>query len=296
MSRILLLGATGQIGYELVRSLGPLAKLVMPDREALDLRSDEKIIAEKIRQFQPDLVINAAAYTAVDQAEQEIELAWQVNASAPGAIAKACALMGIPMIHFSTDYVFDGQGSQPWTENDTAHPVNVYGQSKLAGEVAIQKSGAMHCIFRTSWVYGLHGKNFLNTMRRLASEKASLNIVSDQIGSPTWSRHIAEAVSAVVVLSRQQGPSFWQQQTGIYHLTNSGATSWSEFAKAIFEALAAEGQTVPVVNAIATSEYPTAAMRPGFSVLDNARIERQFGIRMPDWRHSLKLVMQDLKL
>lgn len=296
MKRILLLGATGQVGYELVRSLGPLAELVTPSREEFNLQSGYEVILEKIRQFQPDLVINAAAYTAVDRAEQETKLAWQINANAPSAIAKACALIDIPMIHFSTDYVFDGYGNRPWTEKDATRPVNVYGQSKLAGEEGIRESHAMHCIFRTSWVYGLRGANFLNTMRRLAAEKDSISVVNDQIGSPTWSRDIAEAVSAVVAMSKYQGALFWKQNAGTYHLTSTGSTSWYGFATAIFDELRADGQAGPAVNAISSSDYPTVATRPEFSVLDNSLIEGQLSIQMPDWRRSLSLVMQDLEL
>jgi len=295
MKRMLLLGATGQVGYELVRTLGPLAELVTPSRKDFDLHMSAEQTVEKIRQIQPDLVVNAAAYTAVDKAEQESELAWQINARAPAAIASACASLDIPVIHFSTDYVFDGQGQRAYKENDLTHPINVYGESKLAGEEAIRKSQAMHCIFRTSWVYGLHGSNFLNTMRRLATEKESLNIVSDQIGSPTWSRHIAEAVAAVVAMATREGKIFWQQNNGIYHLTSAGSTSWYGFAKVIFDELSAAGQSIPVLSAISSDAYPTAAQRPKFSVLDNSLVENRLGIRLPDWRQSLSLVLQDFQ-
>jgi len=295
MKRILLLGSTGQVGYELARSLGPLAQVIAPSRKDFDLLMADNEIAEKIRQFKPDLLINAAAYTSVDKAEQETALAWQINAKAPAVMADVCVSLDIPMIHFSTDYVFDGNTQVAWTETDKVSPLNVYGQSKLAGEQAIRNSHAKHSIFRTSWVYGLHGNNFLNTMRRLAQERTSLNIVNDQIGSPTWSRHIAEAVSSIVAIALHEGDSFWHKHSGTYHMTNAGFTSWFEFAKAIFDGMKTAGQSVPKINAVSSDAYPVAAKRPLFSVLNNSLLESRFGIQLPNWRHTLSLVMQDMK-
>lgn len=295
MTRILLLGSNGQVGYELARSLGPLAEIIAPARIEFDLSASEQLIADKIQQLKPDLLINAAAYTAVDKAEAETELAWQVNARAPAVMAASCQSMNIPLIHFSTDYVFDGNSQHPWNEADQTAPLNVYGQSKLAGEEAIRDSQVKHAIFRTSWVYGLRGHNFLNTMRRLARDKAALNIVSDQIGAPTWSRHIAEAVTAFVAIARHQGVSFWDDFNGTYHLTNSGSTSWFGFAEAIFDEMNSLGQTVPAVSAISTDAYPTPAKRPLFSVLDNGLLESRLAIKLPHWRQALSQVMQDLQ-
>lgn len=296
MKRILLLGGSGQVGHELIRSLAPIAEVVAPGRTDFDLSLDERTFTAKLSHYKPDLLINAAAYTAVDRAEQEAELAWQVNATAPGLLATVCQSLAIPMIHFSTDYVFDGSQQRPWKETDEAGPLNVYGQSKLSGEQLIRQSQVPHLIFRTSWVYGLRGNNFLNTMRRLAKEKASLQIVNDQKGCPTWSRHIAEAVSAIVALAFHEGKTFWDNNSGTYHLTGTGSTTWFGFAEAIFDELQAMGHPVPVISGIGSEAYKTAAKRPAFSVLDNTLLEQQFGIRLPDWRHSLNLVMQDFQV
>jgi dTDP-4-dehydrorhamnose reductase len=294
MKRILLLGSSGQLGYELVRTLGPLGHLLTPSREDIDLAVDGDDIVEKIIALKPDLVINAAAYTAVDKAETETTLAWQINAQAPAAMAKACHSLDIPLIHFSTDYVFDGQGNKPWTEVDKPHPINTYGETKLAGEDLIRQSQVKHLIFRTSWVYGSWGNNFLKTMMRLAQERESLTVVDDQIGAPTWSRHIAEAMTAVLVVAVRDGKSFWYQYGGTYHLTNAGLTSWHGFAAAIFAELSELEHAIPSLSAIDTENYPTAAARPRFSVLDNTLLGERFGLYLPDWRQTLSLVMQDL--
>lgn len=296
MKRILLLGGSGQVGYELIRSLAPIAKVIAPVRADFDLSMDEQTLTARLQYYKPELLINAAAYTAVDRAEQETELAWQVNTTAPGLLATVCQSLAIPMIHFSTDYVFDGSQQRPWKETDETGPLNVYGQSKLSGEQLIRQSQVPHLIFRTSWVYGLRGNNFLNTMRRLAKEKSSLQIVNDQKGCPTWSRHIAEAVSAIVALAFHEGKIFWDNNSGTYHLTGTGSTTWFGFAEAIFDELQAMGHPVPVISGIGSEAYKTAAKRPAFSVLDNTLLEQQFGIRLPDWRHSLNLVMQDFQV
>lgn len=296
MKRILLLGGSGQVGYELIRSLAPIAKVIAPVRADFDLSMDEQTLTARLQYYKPELLINAAAYTAVDRAEQEAELAGQINATAPGLLATVCQSLAIPMIHFSTDYVFDGSQQRPWKETDETGPLNVYGQSKLSGEQLIRQSQVPHLIFRTSWVYGLRGNNFLNTMRRLAKEKSSLQIVNDQKGCPTWSRHIAEAVSAIVALAFHEGKIFWDNNSGTYHLTGTGSTTWFGFAEAIFDELQAMGHPVPVISGIGSEAYKTAAKRPAFSVLDNTLLEQQFGIRLPDWRHSLNLVMQDFQV
>ena len=293
MTRILLLGHNGQVGFELARTLAPLAELITPPRSEFDLTMDGSELINKIERISPDLIVNAAAYTAVDKAQEAHSVAWQVNADAPAAMAAACQALDIPIIHFSTDYVFNGEQNRPWLETDTPEPLSVYGASKLAGEQAIYKSGAKHAIFRTSWVYGQRGHNFLNTMKRLATERDSLKIVDDQTGTPTWSRHIAEAVSAFVAMSTRDKASFWSDYTGIYHLTNAGQTTWFSFAKAIFEELSAKDLEVPEVNAIKTAAYPTPAKRPAYSVLDNTLLYERLGIRLPDWRQTLKQVLQE---
>lgn len=293
MRRILLLGQNGQVGFELARTLAPLAELITPPRSEFDLKMDGSELINKIDRINPDLIVNAAAYTAVDKAQEARSVAWQVNAEAPAAMARACQALDIPLIHFSTDYVFNGEHNRPWLETDTPEPLSVYGASKLAGEQAIYESGAKHAIFRTSWVYGQRGHNFLNTMKRLATERDTLKIVDDQTGTPTWSRHIAEAVSAFVAMSTTDKVSFWSDCTGIYHLTNAGQTTWFGFAKAIFEELSARDLKVPRVSAIMTAEYPTPAKRPAYSVLDNTLLYERLGIRLPDWRQTLKQVLQE---
>ncbi len=294
MKRILLLGHTGQVGYELVRALAPLAELVTPTSKEFDLQMGDEEIIDKVQRFNPDLIVNAAAYTAVDKAEEDTALAWQINAQAPASMASACKTLDIPIIHFSTDYVFDGSSQRPWKETDQTGPLSVYGESKLAGEKVIRESGAKHAIFRTSWVYGLRGHNFLNTMRRLAKESDTLKIVDDQTGTPTWSRHIAEAVSTFVAMSTINRTSFWSEYGGTYHLTNAGQTNWCGFAKAIFAELNARELKVPNVYAITTADYPTPAKRPAYSVLDNSLLYERLGIRLPDWKETLSLVLQDL--
>jgi dTDP-4-dehydrorhamnose reductase len=293
MTRILLLGQNGQVGFELVRTLAPLGELITPPRSQLDLEMKPGELVKEVHRLGPDLIVNAAAYTGVDKAESESSLAWQINAEAPAAMAAACQALDIPLIHFSTDYVFNGKHNRPWLETDTPEPLSVYGASKLAGEQAIYESGAKHAIFRTSWVYGQRGHNFLITMKRLATERDTLKIVDDQTGTPTWSRHIAEAVSAFVAMSTREKASFWTDYTGIYHLTNAGQTTWFGFAKAIFEELSASDLKVPDVRAINTADYPTPARRPAYSVLDNTLLYQRLGIRLPDWRQTLKHVLQD---
>lgn len=294
--RILLFGRDGQVGYELQRSLSTLSELFSPERSEADFTMPADELSSMVKQYKPDLVVNAAAYTAVDKAEQEAELAYQINAQAPGTLANVCKALNIPLIHFSTDYVFNGDARSAWHEEDETGPLNVYGLSKLQGEQAVQDSGAAHLILRTSWVYGSRGQNFLRTMRRLAAEKEKLSIVDDQFGAPTWSRHLAEAVSHIVAMSHKQGDEFWHRNSGIYHLSGGGQCSWCEFAQAIFDLMQTSGRTVPVVTPINTEAYPTPARRPKFSVLNNLKIKNQFGISLPHWRDSLELVMKDMSV
>ena len=223
--RILLTGKNGQVGWELQRTLAPLGEVVVLDRRQLDL-SDPDQIRERVREISPDLIVNAAAYTAVDRAEAEPEPAMAVNGTAPGLLAEEAKRIGAAIIHYSTDYVFDGAKTTPYTEEDAPNPLNVYGRTKLAGEQAVQAAGVPHLILRTSWVYGMRGKNFLLTILRLAREREELKIVDDQIGAPTWSRTIAEATAQILT----SGAWPVSGASGIYHLTASGSTSWYGFA------------------------------------------------------------------
>ncbi|WJF89589.1 dTDP-4-dehydrorhamnose reductase [Paraburkholderia bonniea] len=290
---ILLTGVGGQVGFELMRSLQGLGNVVALDRSRLDL-SDPDQIRRVVRELQPSLIVNPAAYTAVDQAESDTAAAFQVNAHAPGVLAEEAKRLGAALIHYSTDYVFDGSGTVPYTENDAVAPQNVYGKSKLAGEQAIQAVGGAHLIFRTSWVYGLRGKNFLKTMLRLGAERDELCVVMDQLGAPTWSRTVAVLSAHVLAQAVGRGAAWdewWHEHHGIYHLNASGSTSWHGFAEAIFEMSGMTNR--PRVKAIASASYPTPAVRPANSRLSNARLTSQFGVQAPDWRDALRLCMAE---
>ena len=289
--RILLIGKNGQVGYELQRSLACLGEVIATDRSSLDLTDIEQI-ERVIYQVKPDLIVNPAAYTAVDKAETEQELAQQINATAPEVMAKQAAKLSIPLIHYSTDYVFDGTGETARLESDETDPVNFYGASKRAGEQAIEQSGCDYLIFRTSWVYDRRGQNFLNTMLRLAENRDELSIIDDQIGAPTYSRHIADATANIIAQSFNQA-DFWKKNKGIYHLVGEGETSWYGFAKAIFELSAANGGNSPKLNAIPTSEYPTPAKRPTNSRLSTDKLQQHFNIQLPNWKDTLAFVMSD---
>jgi len=288
-TRILLTGANGQVGWELHRTLATLGQVVAMDSRAMDL-ADPDAIRRALAEVRPRLIVNPAAYTAVDQAEREPDLARKVNAEAPGILAEAAAKSGALLVHYSTDYVFGGGGISPWKENDPTAPVNVYGATKLAGEQAIIASGCHHLIFRTSWVYGARGTNFLLTMRRLVRERPELKIVDDQVGAPTWCRGLAEATAQVLAqlaspLRGADRPEPW----GVYHMTNAGETSWYGFAQAIldWEGLAAPPRLLPIPS----TDYPTPAHRPLNSRLDNGKLARVFGLRLPPWRDALKLCL-----
>lgn len=278
--RILISGHTGQVARELQLALSE-HELISLDRHAFDLAQPASLRPTILRE-RPDLLINAAAHTAVDQAEQEQALAFAINAEAPGAMAVACAELGIPLIHYSTDYVFDGRKTGPYSEDDIPNPLSVYGASKLAGEQAIADSGCDHLILRTSWVYSRHGRNFLLTMQRLLQEREQLNVVADQIGAPTWAGSIAVA-TAELVDAWQQGNHQW----GTYHLTNQGETSWFGFAQAIGARLRASGKPCAELRPIPTSDYPTPAHRPLNSRLDGSKLERNWNVRLPDWQAAL---------
>ncbi len=304
--KLLVTGTTGQIGWQLLRTLAPLGEVVAPSRAELDL-SDPDQAARVVREIQPDVIVNAAAYTAVDKAESDPELAQTVNAVAPGRMAQELARIGGLMIQYSTDYVFDGSKPEPYTEDDATGPVNVYGRTKLAGEQAIVESGCAHIILRTSWVYDTRGSNFLRRVLRLAREKHELRMVDDQHGAPTWARAIAEATAAMVaVLSAGKATDpdarSWPI-SGVYHLTAAGSTTWAGFARTILETYeellawpADSGEfSGPLlakrVAPIASSDFIAAAPRPANSRLCNAKIERDFGVRLPDWKHLLRLAM-----
>jgi len=274
---ILLTGAQGQLGRELARSLLPLGQVVALDRSALDL-SDLDRVRTVVRALRPRLIINAAAYTAVDQAETEHELAWRVNAEAPAVLAHEAGRLKAPLVHFSSDYVFDGNKPTPYLEDDPAHPLNVYGSSKLAGEQAIAAAGIDYLLIRTSWLYARQGKNFLTTIERLARERGTLRVVADQVGAPTWTRTVADATAGVLALAQAAGAPWWADHGGLYHLSAQGATSWHGFAQAIVQA----SGTPCSMEAIPTSAYPLPARRPLNSVLSSAKWMAHFG-PLPAW-------------
>jgi dTDP-4-dehydrorhamnose reductase len=239
---------------------------------------------------EPEVIVNAAAYTAVDKAETEADLCMALNGMAPGQLARDAARRGALLVHYSTDYVFDGTKTTPYVETDAPHPLGVYGQTKLAGDDAVRDSGCDHLIFRLCWVYGARGRNFMRTMRKLASERDSLRVVKDQFGCPTWCRMIAEATAHAT--SRTAGSADRSHLCGTYHLAASGQTSWQGFAQAIVDLLPAEQRKCPTVTGIPSSEYPTPARRPPYSVLDCTKLERTFGLQLPDWKTSLSRVLQ----
>ena len=278
--KILLTGCVGQLGRELKRSLACLGELVACDRAQLDL-ADPEALRDAVRAIAPTAIVNAAAYTAVDKAEAEPGVAEAINAAAPGILAAEARRLGALLIHYSTDYVFDGAKSAPYTEDDIPAPLSVYGRSKRAGELAITASGARHLVFRTSWVYGLHGANFMKTMLRLGSERDELRVVGDQIGAPTWTRHLADTTA--LILARRDVPS------GLYHLAAAGATSWHGYAEAIFLEAKRAGllEKSPVVHRITSADYPLPAARPANSRLDCSRFQDDFGLVLPDWRTGL---------
>lgn len=296
MKRILLTGITGQVGWELQRTLMTLGEVIPVGRNIsnaalqMDLAEPDSI-RRIIREVQPDLIVNPAAYTAVDKAESEPELAMAINGIAPGVMAEEAKRLGAALVHYSTDYVFDGTKSTAYTEDDKPNPQNTYGKTKLAGEQAIQLVGVPHLILRTSWVYGLRGKNFLLTMLKLGQEREELRVVDDQIGSPTWSRAIAEATAQILSQGTQDTLDFLDSKGGVYHLTASGQTSWYGFAKAIFEdAPNRNEQKLKILTAITSDEYPTPAKRPAYSLLDSQRLFDTFRVALPEWEKALKLV------
>jgi dTDP-4-dehydrorhamnose reductase len=283
--KILLTGSTGQVGYELARSLQGLGEVVAVDRDRMDLSNLDQV-RDVIKAVRPGLIVNPAAYTAVDKAETDQELAHRINAEAPAVMAQEAKALGAALIHYSTDYVFNGKASGPYQETDATGPINVYGQSKLAGEQAIAASGVDHLILRTSWVYGMRGKNFLLTMMRLARERDELRIVNDQHGAPTWSRTISDTTALILAQARVGGPGWWQQHGGTYHLTSQGQTTWFGFTQAILEAADIQCKLVPITSA----EYPVPAARPVNSVMDCNKLMSNF-CQLPDWKAALHLCL-----
>jgi dTDP-4-dehydrorhamnose reductase len=300
MSVILVTGSTGQVGAELLRTLAPLGKVVAPSRAEMDLANTDTVRA-KIREVRPRWIVNPAAYTAVDKAENEPELAYAINAEAVRAIGEEARAIGAGVIHFSTDYVFPGTGTAPYVEADETAPVSVYGASKLAGEKLLAESGAEHMIFRTSWVYGAHGKNFLLTILKAARERERLRVVADQHGAPTWSRDLGRMTAHVIgrVEEAAAGRDLneaMREFNGVYHAAGAGETTWHGFA---VEAVRREHERQPrlrlaEVDAISTAEYPTPARRPANSRLNCGKLAATFAWKMMDWRGSLLEVMKEL--
>lgn len=290
--RILVTGVSGQVGHELARLLVREGEVIAADRSMLDLAGDPQALRDALGRLAPDLIVNPAAYTAVDRAETEEPLARAINAIAPGVLAEFAAARGLPIIHFSTDYVFDGTASGPYREDDPCAPVSAYGRTKRDGELAVEAAGGRHYILRTSWVYSLRGKNFLATMARLAGERPELRVVDDQIGAPTTSVAIAHGTQSLVE-QLIRGASV---APGVYHMTCAGQTSWCGFARAIVKRLPQVRGALgmpdsplppPTVTAITTAEFPTPARRPANSVLSNDKLLREAGIALPAWEHAL---------
>lgn len=293
--RILLLGMGGQLGFELQRSLSCLADILPVGRMECDL-GRENAIRDLVRHSRPDLIVNAAAYTAVDRAETESELAHSINAVAPKILGEEAALLGAPVIHFSTDYVFDGTANGPYSEEDETAPVNVYGRTKRDGEIGLAGATDRHLIFRTSWVVGSHGQNFAKTILRLAAERDTLNVVSDQIGAPTSAALIADVVAHIV--RRIQRDDTDRTPFGLYHLTADGAVSWHEYACFLVEEAARLGHPLRLqpseIRAVTTSQYPTAANRPKNSLLNTSLFRQTFGLLLPDWKIGVQHILRQI--
>jgi dTDP-4-dehydrorhamnose reductase len=296
--KILLVGRSGQVAHELRRTLACLGEVVALDRHSrpmLDL-ADLDGLRTVVREIKPDLIVNAAAYTAVDKAESEAELAFRINGEAPAVLAEVAAELGAGLIHYSTDYVFPGDATRPYQEDDATAPLGAYGIGKLAGEEAIRRTGASHLILRTAWVYGTRGHNFLLTMLRLLRERELVRVVDDQRGAPTWSRLIAEVTALLIAKSNVDGRFQPGKKSGTYHLSAGGITSWHGFAVAIRAKVVASGllpEACARFEPIPTSAYPTPARRPAYSVLDNAKLRREFGIALPDWETGLDLCLEE---
>jgi dTDP-4-dehydrorhamnose reductase len=289
MKNILLFGKVGQVGWELRRTLAPLARVTCIDYPDVDFTRPDSVRGA-ITAAAPDVIINAAAYTAVDKAESELALATQINADAPRIMAEEARKRGALLVHYSTDYVFDGTKTTPYVETDAPNPLGAYARTKHAGDEAIRAAGCDHLIFRLCWVYGARGANFMLTMQRLAREREKLRVVADQVGCPTWSRMIAETTAQSLLQVRQADDA--RRLSGTYHLCSTGQTSWHGFANAIIDLMPPETRKCREVEAITTADYPTPTKRPAYSVMSAAKLERAFGLRLPDWHESLRQVVE----
>lgn len=286
---ILVIGKIGQVGWELRRTLAPLARVVALDFPEIDLTQPDSIV-KWTRETRPQVIINAAAYTAVDKAENEVEKCQQINGVAPGILAEEAKALSALLVHYSTDYVYDGSKTKPYTEEDLPNPLGAYGRSKLAGDRAVLAVDGRHLIFRLCWVYGARGQNFMLTMMRLAREREKLRVVRDQVGCPTWSRMIAAATGlAVMQVLKAPDPDSLK---GVYHLAASGQASWHGFAQSIIRLMPPAGKKCETVEAIPSSEYPLPARRPAYSVLSCEKLQRFFGLQLPDWEESLQQVLE----
>jgi len=290
VSRVLILGSQGQLGIELQKAFANAGEIVALGRDRCDFDNPETI-RKAVSEINPSLILNAAAYTAVDRAESEPELATRINAVAPGVLAQEARKLGAILVHYSTDYVFDGSKKRPWVEDDFTNPLNIYGRTKLAGEQEIIDAGPRHLIFRTSWVYSPHGTNFLRTVIRLGKEREQLRIVNNQTGAPTTAAALARATLTVISRGVDDADS------GIYHMTCAGQTTWCGFAQEIFRrALAPDGRKWPVVTGIPDTEYPTPARRPKNSVMSNAKLQARFGVVLPHWQDALAETLAEMNL
>lgn len=295
--RLLVLGANGQLGYELCRALAPLGEVLAATRGSLpqpfDLAQPDKLAA-LVAHARPALIVNAAAYTAVDRAESEATLAETINARAVGVLGECAARLGVPLVHYSTDYVFDGSADSPYPEDAPTAPLNAYGRSKLAGERALLEGPAACLVLRTSWVYAARGQNFLRTVLRLARSQPTLRIVDDQHGAPTWARSLAD-LTALMVYRLGFDTASWQAHRGVYHATNGGTTTWCGFARAILERVPADDDLVArTVAAIGSADYPTPAARPRYSLLDNGKLRETFDLTLEPWEYALDKCMRDI--
>jgi dTDP-4-dehydrorhamnose reductase len=290
VKKILVTGKNGQVGWELQRALAPLGQIIAVDAEDMDL-CDVDAIRRKVREIAPHIIVNPAAHTAVDKAESEPDLAMAVNGTAAGVLAEEAKKLDALLIHYSTDYVFDGTKKSPYTEVDAPNPQSVYGMTKLAGEQAIQAVGGKHLILRTSWVYGVHGGNFVKTILRLAKERSELRIVADQYGAPTWARLLAESTAQIF-------GKYSEDKSGVYHLTSSGCTSWHEFAEEIVRLARLYDDVLKdkplTIHPIATHEYPVPAKRPANSSLSTEKIHKTFGLELPRWEDDLAECVRQL--
>ena len=294
--KILLLGKNGQVGWELQRSLAPLGELVALDHDSTELHGNfaqPESLRATVQTVKPDLIVNAAAHTAVDKAESEPELARAINATAPGVLAEEAGKLGAMLVHYSTDYVFDGSGSRPWAETDTPAPLNVYGQTKLEGEQLVAQHCARHLIFRTSWVYAARGGNFAKTMLKLGQDREALSVINDQFGTPTGAELLADVTAHAVRKLQQDG-----SVAGLYHLVAGGETTWHGYASYVLEAARAAGVPVKVaaeaIAAVPTSAFPTPAKRPHNSRLNTQKLRDAFGVVLPDWRVGVQRMLQEI--